>query len=36
LLEPARKTALRHKWFPDGKAPAEQIGFVVIQFKLGE
>ena len=36
LLEPARKTALLHKWFPDGKAPAEQIGFVVIQFKLGE
>ena len=36
LLEPARKTALLNKWFPDGKAPAEQIGFVVIQFKLGE
>jgi colicin import membrane protein len=36
LLEPARKTALLHKWFPDSKAPAEQIGYVVIQFKLGE
>lgn len=36
LLEPARKTALLHKWFPDNNAPAEQIGFVVIQFKLGE
>ena len=36
LLEPAKKTALLHKWFPDNKAPAEQIGFVVIQFKLGE
>lgn len=36
LLEPAKKTALLHKWFPDSKAPAEQIGFVVIQFKLGE
>ena len=36
LIEPARKTALLHKWFPDNNAPAEQIGFVVIQFKLGE
>lgn len=36
LLEPARKTAQLHKWFPDSKAPAEQIGYVVIQFKLGE
>ena len=36
LLEPAKKTALLHKWFPDNNAPAEQIGFVVIQFKLGE
>jgi len=36
LLEPAQKTALLHKWFPDNNAPAEQIGFVVIQFKLGE
>jgi hypothetical protein len=36
LLEPARKTALLHKWFPDNNAPSEQIGFVVIQFKLGE
>jgi len=36
LLEPARKTALLHKWYPDTNAPREQIGFVVIQFKLGE
>jgi colicin import membrane protein len=36
LLEPARKTAFLHQWFPDNNAPAEQIGFVVIQFKLGE
>ncbi len=36
LLEPAKKTALLHKWFPDSNAPREQIGFVVIQFKLGE
>ena len=36
LLEPARITAFLHQWFPDNNAPAEQIGFVVIQFKLGE
>ncbi len=36
LLQPAKETALLHKWFPDAKAPAQQIGFVVIQFKLGE
>ena len=36
LLTPAKKTALLHKWFPDSKAPEQQIGFVVIQFKLGE
>ena len=36
LLEPAKKTALLHQWYPDNNAPAEQVGFVVIQFKLGE
>ena len=36
LLEPAKKTALLHKWHADAKAPNKQIGFVVIQFKLGE
>ena len=36
LLEPARRTALLHKWYPDSNAPTEQVGFVVIQFKLGE
>ena len=36
LLAPAKKTALLHKWYADTKAPFEQIGFVVIQFKLGE
>ena len=36
LLEPATKTALLHKWYADTKAPREQIGFVVIKFKLGE
>jgi outer membrane biosynthesis protein TonB len=36
LLEPARKTALLHRWNPDSKAPSQQIGFVVVNFKLGE
>ena len=36
LLAPAKKTALMHEWYPDSKAPEQQIGFVVIQFKLGE
>lgn len=36
LLEPARKTALSHRWNPDSKAPARQVGFVVVNFKLGE
>ncbi len=36
LLEPARKTAFMHRWNPDPKAPSQQIGFVVVNFKLGE
>ena len=36
LLGPAKKTALMHEWYPDSEAPEQQIGFVVIQFKLGE
>jgi outer membrane biosynthesis protein TonB len=36
LLEPAKHTALLHRWYPDANAPNKQIGFVVIQFKLGE
>ncbi|MEX0288334.1 MAG: energy transducer TonB [Flavobacteriaceae bacterium] len=36
LLEPARKTAFLHKWNLDSKAPSQQIGFVVVNFKLGE
>ena len=36
LLEPARKTAFLHKWFPDMRAPIQQVGYVVIQFKLRE
>jgi len=34
LLEPAKKTAFLHKWFPDNDAPDSQIGFVVVYFKL--
>ena len=34
LLEPAKKTAFLHKWFPDSNAPESQIGFVVVNFKL--
>ncbi len=36
LLEPARKTAFLHKWNLDAKAPTQQIGFVVVNFKLGQ
>jgi outer membrane biosynthesis protein TonB len=36
LLEPARKTAFMHKWNLDANAPSQQIGFVVVNFKLGE
>ena len=36
LLEPAKKTALLHKWNLDSNAPSQQIGFVVVNFKLGQ
>ena len=36
LLEPAKKIALSHKWRPDANAPARQIGFVKVNFKLGQ
>ncbi len=36
LLDPARKTAFLHKWNFDSKAPSQQVGFVVVNFKLGE
>jgi len=36
LLEPAKKTAFLHKWNVDSNAPGQQIGFVVVNFKLGE
>lgn len=36
LLEPARKTAFMHRWNTDSNAPSQQVGFVVVNFKLGE
>lgn len=36
LLEPAKKTAFMHKWNLDSNAPSQQIGFVVVNYKLGE
>ncbi|HMQ44719.1 MAG TPA: energy transducer TonB, partial [Mariniflexile sp.] len=36
LLEPAKKIALSHKWAPDPNAPTKQIGFVKVNFQLGQ
>ncbi|TKD59345.1 energy transducer TonB [Flavobacterium sp. ASW18X] len=36
LLDPAQKTAMLHKWNLDSNAPSQQIGFVVVNFKLGQ
>lgn len=36
LLEPAKKIALSHKWRSDNKAPDRQIGFVKVNFNLGQ
>lgn len=36
LLEPARKTAFMHRWNLDSNAPDRQVGFVVVNFKLGQ
>ena len=35
LLAPAKATAFMYQWAPDADAPEKQIGFVVINFKLG-
>ena len=35
LLAPAQATAFMYQWAPDTQAPEKQIGFVVINFKLG-
>ncbi|MGY0391881.1 energy transducer TonB [Bizionia sp. KMM 8389] len=36
LLEPAKKIALSHKWRPDSNAPVKQVGFVKVNFNLGQ
>lgn len=36
LIEPALATARKYKWQPDPKAPETQIGFITVNFKLGE
>ena len=36
LLEPARKIALSHKWPADPNAPTTQVGFVSINFDVGQ
>lgn len=36
LLEPAKKIALSHKWPADPDAPSRQIGFVSINFDIGQ
>ena len=36
LLAPAKKIALSHKWRADNDAPARQIGFVSINFDVGQ
>lgn len=36
LVNPAIATAKKYKWQPDPEAPETQIGFIVVNFKLGE
>lgn len=36
LLEPAKKIALSHKWPADPEAPSTQVGFVSINFEVGQ
>ncbi len=36
LVEPALATARKYKWQPDPNAPETQVGFIVVNFKLGE
>jgi outer membrane biosynthesis protein TonB len=36
LVEPALATARKYKWQADDNAPATQIGFITVNFKLGE
>ncbi|MGO4821968.1 MULTISPECIES: energy transducer TonB [unclassified Flavobacterium] len=36
LIEPALATARKYKWQADSNAPETQIGFITVNFKLGE
>ncbi|MEC5165699.1 outer membrane biosynthesis protein TonB [Flavobacterium sp. PL11] len=36
LIEPALATARKYKWQPDSNAPETQIGFITVNFKIGE
>ena len=36
LVEPALATARKYKWQPDSNAPETQIGFITVNFKLGQ
>ena len=36
LLNPAEKIAMSHRWRPDPNAPTRQVGFVSINFSLGQ
>ena len=36
LIEPALATARKYRWQPDPKAPETQIGFITVNFKIGE
>jgi TonB family protein len=36
LIEPALETAKKYRWQPDSNAPETQIGFITVNFKLGE
>jgi outer membrane biosynthesis protein TonB len=36
LMSPAQKTAMSFVWAADPKAPEQQVGFVVVDFRLGQ
>lgn len=36
LIEAAKKTAETYRWNPDNRAPQRQIGYIEINFRLGE
>ena len=36
LIEPALATARKYRWQPDANAPETQIGFITVNFKIGE